>query len=137
MTSNAPIDNPSDDLQARLLKHADEHASEAEEDGDEWTLYGRREARLAQDLREAANRLARTNTCKTCKHWHLGEENRYNSEANAAKWGHRVRRCKHPRLLFYQRPDKDAAAVCDGSQYQAELITGEEFGCVLHESADE
>ena len=93
------------------------------------------------------------NLCKTCKHWQLGEENRYDSlifpydpdtyeqepdeQANAAKWGHRVRRCKHPRLLFYQRPDKDAAAVCDGSKYHAELITGEEFGCVLHESADE
>lgn len=88
--------------------------------------------------------------CKTCKWWLLGEEpDRYDSvifpadpvtheqefdeEKNAAKWGHRVRRCHHPRVLFYQRPDRDAAAVCDGSEYAASLLTGEDFGCVLHE----
>jgi hypothetical protein len=87
--------------------------------------------------------------CATCKWWKLNEDSRYSSvifpydpvtyekeedeEKNAAKWGHRVRRCKHPRVVFYQRPDKDAAAVCDGSEYHAELLTGEDFGCVLHE----
>lgn len=93
------------------------------------------------------------NTCKTCKWWQLGEDDRYgrvlfpedpetyeqelDEEKNAARWGHRARRCRHPRLLFYQRPDRDAAAVCDGSQYKAALLTGEDFGCVLHEVAGE
>lgn len=87
--------------------------------------------------------------CSTCKWWQLDEDSRYSrvifpfdpvtyeqeedEEKNAAKWGHRVRQCKHPRVVFYQRPDQDAAAVCDGSEYHAELLTGEDFGCVLHE----
>lgn len=94
------------------------------------------------------------NTCKNCLHWTLKDEHeaRYDrvifppdpetyeaeetEEANTKKWGHRVRYCKHPRLLFYQRPDRNAAAVCDGSNYRAELLTGEDFGCVMHESSN-
>lgn len=87
--------------------------------------------------------------CENCKWWQLDEDSRYSrvifpcdpatyeqeedEEKNAAKWGHKVRQCKHPRLLFYQRPDRDAAAVCDGSEYRAELLTGPDFGCRLHE----
>ncbi len=89
--------------------------------------------------------------CETCQYWLLGEESRYSrvifpedpetgdqeedEDKNAAKWGYKVRRCKHPRLLFYQRPDKDAAAVCDGSEYRAELLTGPDFGCRLYTPA--
>ncbi len=87
------------------------------------------------------------NTCKMCRYWLLKDaisrnnlifpldpvtfEREETEEATAAKWGHRVRYCKHPRLLFYQRPDRDAFAVCDGSEYMAYLITGEDFGCNL------
>ena len=86
--------------------------------------------------------------CVTCKWW-LEEEDRYNSIVNPpdpvtydqceteeeirAKWGHTVRHCKHPKILFYQRPEIDAAAVMDGSEYMARLLTSEQFGCVLHE----
>lgn len=88
------------------------------------------------------------NTCETCHFWQLTETCRYSSvifpydpvtweqeydeDANAAKWGHKVRQCKHPRVLFYQRPDKGGAAVCDAIHHVAELITGPEFGCTLH-----
>lgn len=89
--------------------------------------------------------------CKTCKHWVLGEADEYNrlifpykpgddwnqcetEEEAATLFGHRVRRCRNPKLLFYQRPEISGAAVMDGSEYKAELITGEDFGCVNHES---
>jgi len=86
--------------------------------------------------------------CATCKHWQEPEEkwdsilypyhpvtlDRVETEDEAAKlFGHRVRYCKHPKVEFYQRPQIDGACVVDGSEYRAELITGEQFGCVLHE----
>lgn len=88
------------------------------------------------------------NTCKTCNYW-VQHEDRYHSicfprkpgsaweqcddEAEVvAIFGHRVRVCEHPKVLFYQRPERDGAAVCDGSEYAAELLTAEDFGCVLH-----
>ena len=90
-------------------------------------------------------------TCKTCKYWLLTEQDEYNKiifpykpnedfsqceteEEAAALFGHRARRCKSPKLLFYQRPDKSGACVVDGSQYKAELITAESFGCVNHKN---
>ena len=89
-------------------------------------------------------------TCSTCKHWVLDKDDRYNSlispedpvtyeheeteEAIAAKWGHAVRRCRCPKITFYQRPERDGATVCDGSEYMAELLTGQDFGCIHHES---
>lgn len=89
-------------------------------------------------------------TCKTCRHWQIGKDDRYSTilfpyrpdkdweqcetEAEVvAVYGYRVRRCHHPKLLFYQRPERHAAAVCDGSEYKASLVTAEDFGCVLHE----
>lgn len=93
-----------------------------------------------------------SNRCATCKWWLLNEDTRASrvifppdpvtyeqeetEEANTAKWGHRVRQCTHPRVLFYQRPDKGGAAICDGSEYRAELLTGEDFGCTLHENSN-
>lgn len=88
--------------------------------------------------------------CGTCRHWLIrDEEDRENrvifpyhpvtyeqpeDEAEAAKlYGHRARVCHSPKVLFYQRPAIDGAAVMDGSEYRASLITGEQFGCVLHE----
>ena len=88
-------------------------------------------------------------TCKTCKHWVLDTDDEYNriifpckpgddyeqceTEEEAAKlFGHRVRRCRNPKLLFYQRPEITGACVVDGSEYRAELLTGEDFGCVNH-----
>ena len=89
--------------------------------------------------------------CATCKHWqepnekydlilypfHPGTCERTKTEEEAANvFGHRVRYCRNPKVEFYQRPKIDGAAVVDGSEYRAELITGEEFGCVLHEAKD-
>lgn len=87
--------------------------------------------------------------CETCRHWLITEDDRYSTvlfphhpgsfrpmktEAEVvAVFGHLVRRCRHPKVLFYQRPDRDGAAVFDGSEYAADLLTGERFGCVLHE----
>jgi len=92
--------------------------------------------------------------CKTCKHWQREKDDGYDDIVNPpdpatfdkdydateemirAKWGHVVRHCKHPKIVFYQRPEINAAAVVDGSNYTASLLTGEQFGCVLHEAAD-
>lgn len=89
-------------------------------------------------------------TCKTCKHWLIPEEDEgygdmlisprdpvtyeqeENEEAIAAKWGYNVRFCKHPKLETRQRPDQNGFAVIDASDYYAGLLTGEDFGCVLH-----
>ena len=93
--------------------------------------------------------------CKNCKHWKLDENDSYNSlvsphdpasyeridptedggeEAIAKKFGHNVRRCRSPKVTFYERPTRDGATVCDGSEYMAELLTGEEFGCIHFEN---
>jgi len=53
-------------------------------------------------------------------------------EEAQAQRGYRVRFCKSPDIVFYQQPPRNGAAVCDGSQYHAELLTAEDFGCVLH-----
>lgn len=90
------------------------------------------------------------NTCSTCRHWQF-DSTRYNTivmpykpndsweqceteEEAVAQRGYRVRYCKAPGVVFYQQPAVNGAALCDGSEYKAYLITGEQFGCVLHES---
>lgn len=48
-----------------------------------------------------------------------------------------VKRCSSPRLTFYERPvESTGACLVDGSEYMAELITAEEFGCVNWRGAD-
>jgi hypothetical protein len=91
-------------------------------------------------------------TCSTCRWWVLDKNDSYNSlispedpvtyeqekteEAIATKWGHVVRRCRCPKITFYQRPERDGATVCDGSEYMAQLLTGPDFGCIHHEPND-
>lgn len=91
------------------------------------------------------------NTCKTCKFWVLVEGDEYEEiifpyksdreqckteEEESLLFGHRVRRCRSTNLLFYERPKINGACVVDAEEihYYAELLTGEEFGCVNHES---
>lgn len=50
-------------------------------------------------------------------------------------FGHRVRRCKRIRFDF-ERPEINEAKVIDGDGYFAELLSSEDFGCVLFESID-
>lgn len=45
-----------------------------------------------------------------------------------------VRVCSHPKLVFYEMPLRDGAAVLDGSGYKAQLVPAEDYGCVNHES---
>lgn len=87
--------------------------------------------------------------CATCVHWRLRESDYDNyllfppnpanddlperdEAANARVWGHRVRRCRSPGVTFYERPSAIHASVMDGSQHRASLLTGEDFGCLLH-----
>lgn len=88
-------------------------------------------------------------TCSACRWWVLDKDDSYNSlispydpvtykqeedEAKIAeKWGHMVKRCRSPKVTFYERPVKDGATVCDGSEYMAELLTGPDFGCIHFE----
>lgn len=91
--------------------------------------------------------------CSGCVFWQH-DENRYNnaiapeynpatgddwaSEEERLTWfPYEVRYCKHPKVLFYQRPDVDGAAVFDGSDYLAYLATGPDFGCVNGEMASD
>ncbi len=87
------------------------------------------------------------NNCKTCKWWIAHEEPRYEvgEEYNgeAKPWNpdepmpheFEVRFCRHPKLLFCERPlESNTFAVSDGSMYAANLHTAENFGCVLHEA---
>ena len=90
-------------------------------------------------------------TCKTCLFWKMQRKEGYSHAewaifpedpityaipetlgAVRERWGYLVAYCTHPKVLFYQRPTRDGAAVYDGSQYDASLITGEDFGCRLH-----
>jgi hypothetical protein len=62
----------------------------------------------------------------------LDREKVEDEKESAEVFGYRVRECKNPKIVFYQRPEHDGAAVCDGSEFAAELLTAEDFGCVLH-----
>ena len=91
------------------------------------------------------------NLCKTCVFWKFSAEDEYepgdqvarprhpvtfepqSEEQTNTDHGYVVRYCKHPKILFYERPEIDGAAVVDGSEYHAALLTAEAFGCVLHE----
>jgi hypothetical protein len=50
--------------------------------------------------------------------------------------GYEVRECKSPLLRWFATPGPNEAALVDGSEYYAALLTGEAFGCVNHESDD-
>lgn len=88
--------------------------------------------------------------CLTCKYWQNSKSAvRYGSitnppdpatyveckteEETKKKWGFLVRCCEHPKVVFYERPEINGAAVVDGSNFSATLLTAEGFGCVLHE----
>ena len=69
--------------------------------------------------------------------WHPGTYKRIETEEEQINvYGYRVRYCKNPKIVFYQRPDEDGATVMDGSEYKAELLTAEKFGCKLHVSTN-
>lgn len=82
-------------------------------------------------------------TCKTCKHWKTEDNNLtwneitrpYDSDTyEPMEMPFEVRECKHPQLLFCERPlEKNGFCVADGSQYFAGLYTAEDFGCIRHE----
>lgn len=82
------------------------------------------------------------NTCKTCRHWRAtGDEPSAGvthpidpDTCEPMQMPFEVRSCKHPKLLFCERPlEPDGFAVQDGSYYAADLITAENFGCIQHE----
>ncbi len=79
--------------------------------------------------------------CKTCVWWTDGD-NDWNEILNprhpvtyeVMETTFEVRECKHPKLLFCERPvEANGFAVADGSNYRAALYTAEDFGCVRHE----
>lgn len=88
------------------------------------------------------------NNCKTCKWWGTKDDRYWDicfpvdpvtyespkSEEEVIRlYGYMVKTCTSPKIVFYQRPDRDGATVCDGSQYTASLKTAEYFGCVQYE----
>lgn len=83
-------------------------------------------------------------TCQTCKHWSVAGPRGSTDEIinptdpdtyEPMVTTFEVRICKHPRLLFCERPlESDGFAVADGSRYMANLYTAQDFGCLLHEA---
>ena len=65
-------------------------------------------------------------TCKTCKHWKKFEEDYVPPD-------YQIRRCKNPKMEHNECPLKNTASPHDYDGYEADFITGEDFGCVLHE----
>jgi len=86
------------------------------------------------------------NKCRTCTHWqkepegkHWGAQRIIEPEdidtGEYMEMPFEVRYCKCPRILFCERPvESCGASVADGSGYNANLLTGPEFGCLLHET---
>ena len=89
--------------------------------------------------------------CKECKHWEIKEDVVWNyaeltrgrdiddydiltEEESKKMFGYNVRFCESPKLKFWERPAENEATVIDGSQYQARLLTAENYGCVNFES---
>lgn len=86
------------------------------------------------------------NKCKNCKHWDVFRDEEgiedthhysgllYDRDADLEQILPAVRKvCNSPKTVFYERPDLDGAAVVDGSEYSASLITGPDYGCVNFE----
>lgn len=80
--------------------------------------------------------------CKDCKHWCIAKplEDDYcdpvDDDGNRMNLNmpFKVNLCKNPKLLFCERPiEINGFAVADASQYHAQLITAELFGCVNFE----
>ena len=87
--------------------------------------------------------------CKNCKFWSKEKQHeRYDKimipfdpvtyddlteEETINLFGYLAGYCVNDKIVFFQRPEINGAAVCDGSEYKACLITGEKFGCVLWE----
>lgn len=90
--------------------------------------------------------------CKTCKWWRESDKDDYanydtilfpyrpdtmvqtkNEAEQIEVYGHLIRYCENPKMFFSNHRAIDfAAPIYDGGE-TASLITGEEFGCVLHE----
>lgn len=78
----------------------------------------------------AMSEATKMDQCKTCKHW---TPDTYEPMVMPFE----VRECKHPKLLFCERPvENPGFAVADGSTYFAGLFTAADFGCVMHEKAE-
>lgn len=84
------------------------------------------------------------NRCKTCAHWRKPDSDEYLGRDitdpidpdtyQPMQLPFEVRPCKHPKLLFCERPvESPGFAVADGSTYFAGLYTTEDFGCLMHE----
>jgi len=87
--------------------------------------------------------------CKTCQYW-IVPGNAIHKEYRAKnlctpidmdtfeemKMPHEVKMCRSPNLIWFERPEIDQAAIIDGSEYYAELLTGEEFCCTNYARAN-
>ena len=85
------------------------------------------------------------NKCCTCKHWiEPDERGEYaafrichpydQDEFDPMEIDFSVRICKSPKNTIFERsPFSDGVSLIDGSQYYAEMMTGEDYGCVNHE----
>ena len=73
-------------------------------------------------------------TCKTCKHWKESKQNfSFEFSEDYVPTDYQIRRCKNPKMQYNEQPLRNTASPHDYGGYKADFVTGEDFGCVLHE----
>jgi len=91
------------------------------------------------------------NTCKTCIYWVSTTKDLNDKEwrmdqicnpVDPDTWepmqvDFEMRACRSPLICYFERtPEKTGITLCDGSEYLAIMLTGEDFGCINHKEAE-
>ena len=87
------------------------------------------------------------NTCKTCVFWIAPSKSEGHWRATdiceptdpdtyePMKTEFEVRICQSKKIVWFERPpESTGVALIDGSDYYAQMLVAENFGCVNHES---
>lgn len=85
------------------------------------------------------------NLCKTCKFWSLPDDKKWRAKDicqpidpetyELMKTDFQVMVCTCPKIVWFERQlESTGVSLIDGSDYYAEMLTAENFGCVNHEA---
>lgn len=85
------------------------------------------------------------NLCKTCKFWVVPDGNSWRAKDicqptdpdtyEPMQTEFEVRECSSLKIFRFERPViNDGVSLIDGSDYMADMMTAENFGCVNHEA---
>ena len=75
-------------------------------------------------------------TCKTCKHWIRDDLNiDLALSVDYTPANYKIKYCKNPKMECNKLPFKNTASPHDDfDDNKVDFITGQDFGCVLHET---